>query len=58
MPVAGDPIYGKGVGPTLLHAWKLRLERAGKEAIVAEAPLPGRFAALGFALPESIDAGA
>lgn len=58
MPVVGDPIYGKGAGPTLLHAWKLRLERAGKEPIVAEAPLPERFAALGFALPETVDAGA
>ena len=51
VPVAGDPIYGRGSGPTLLHAWKLRLPREGKSPIAAEAPLPEAFATLGFALP-------
>lgn len=58
LPVAGDPVYGRGPGPTLLHAWKLRLPRDGKPPITAEAPLPERFAALGFALPEADHAAA
>lgn len=47
-PVVGDPVYGKGGGQTLLHAAELRIPRAGKEPIVAKAPLPERFLAAGF----------
>lgn len=47
--VLGDPVYGtadrRGM---LLHAAALRVPRAGKPDIVAEAPLPERFAAAGF----------
>jgi tRNA pseudouridine32 synthase/23S rRNA pseudouridine746 synthase len=46
----GDPIYGDGRGArrTLLHAAGLTITRDGKEPIVAVAPLPADFAALGF----------
>jgi tRNA pseudouridine32 synthase/23S rRNA pseudouridine746 synthase len=47
-PIAGDPVYGKGEGPLLLHAYSLRLERAGKRPIEALAPLPLPFRAAGF----------
>jgi tRNA pseudouridine32 synthase / 23S rRNA pseudouridine746 synthase len=48
-PVVGDPVYGR-VDPVgmLLHAATLTIPRAGKEPIVAEAPLPDRFKAAGF----------
>ena len=46
--VVGDPIYGKGGTPMLLHAAELTVPRAGKEAIHAEAPIPAHFAAAGF----------
>jgi tRNA pseudouridine32 synthase/23S rRNA pseudouridine746 synthase len=32
----------------LLHAWSMRIERAGKQPIVAEAPLPPTFVQAGF----------
>jgi tRNA pseudouridine32 synthase/23S rRNA pseudouridine746 synthase len=47
-PVAGDPVYGNGQGPTLLHAAALTVPRDGKPAIEAEAPLPAAFAEAGF----------
>lgn len=47
-PIAGDPVYGDGNGPMLLHAWKLSVPRAGKPPIAAEAPIPKRFAEAGF----------
>jgi tRNA pseudouridine32 synthase/23S rRNA pseudouridine746 synthase len=47
-PIAGDPIYGAGRGPMLLHALSLRLEREGKAAIEARAPLPPSFPYAGF----------
>ena len=47
-PVVGDPIYGSGGKETLLHAAELTIPREGKEAIVAKAPLPERFAVAGF----------
>lgn len=46
--VVGDPVYGKGGQQTLLHAAELTIPRAGKEPIVAKAPLPERFLAAGF----------
>jgi tRNA pseudouridine32 synthase / 23S rRNA pseudouridine746 synthase len=47
-PIAGDPVYGDGRGPMLLHASSLRLERPGKRPIEASAPLPPSFAQAGF----------
>jgi len=46
----GDPIYGsgKGAGRTMLHAAGLSLARTGKADIMAVAPLPADFTALGF----------
>lgn len=51
-PLLGDPVYGdsKGAPRTMLHAAGLTVPRGGqKEPIVATAPLPADFAALGFA---------
>lgn len=47
----GDPVYGHKdarVSHTMLHAARLEVAREGKPAIVAEAPLPADFVALGF----------
>ncbi len=48
----GDPIYGDGpgdsAGRTMLHAAGLTVGREGKPPVVAVAPLPEDFAALGF----------
>ena len=52
VPILGDPVYGRGGGTTLLHASALRLPREGKPPIDACAPLPERFAALGFTEPD------
>jgi len=49
LPIAGDPIYGTGRGPMLLHASALRLSRGTKPPIEAEALLPATFEAAGFA---------
>ena len=51
IPLLGDPVYGdgKGAARTMLHAASLEVPREGKPPIVAEAPLPADFAALGFA---------
>lgn len=50
-PLLGDPVYGSGTGAarTMLHAAGLTVQREGKPPIVAAAPLPADFAALGFA---------
>ena len=50
LPLLGDPVYGDGNGAprTMLHAAALTVPRVGKTPIVATAPLPGDFAALGF----------
>ena len=48
LPISGDPVYGLGRGPMLLHALSLRLERTGKAPIEAEAPLPPTFINGGF----------
>ncbi|WAT16978.1 RluA family pseudouridine synthase [Aurantiacibacter sp. MUD11] len=48
----GDPVYGHKdarVTRTMLHASKLVVPREGKPDIVAEAPLPADFVALGAA---------
>ena len=47
-PIAGDPVYGRGGGPMLLHALALKVPREGKPAIEARAPLPPAFAEAGF----------
>ena len=47
-PVLGDPVYGAGQGPLMLHAAELTVPRAGKEPVHAVAPTPARFAAAGF----------
>ncbi|HEX8670125.1 MAG TPA: RNA pseudouridine synthase [Allosphingosinicella sp.] len=48
MPIAGDPVYGRGRGPMLLHARSLRMERDGKNPVEATAPLPPTFLQAGF----------
>ncbi|EQB19347.1 MAG: pseudouridine synthase [Novosphingobium lindaniclasticum] len=50
LPLLGDPVYGssKGAPRTMLHAAGLTVPRGDKEPIVAAAPLPRDFAALGF----------
>jgi tRNA pseudouridine32 synthase/23S rRNA pseudouridine746 synthase len=55
LPLLGDPVYGdgpdagRGAGRTMLHAAGLSIPREGKPPIVASAPLPADFVALGFA---------
>lgn len=48
LAIAGDPIYGSGQGPMLLHALTLKVPREGKRTIEARAPLPPAFVAAGF----------
>lgn len=48
IPISGDPIYGAGKGPMLLHALSLRVEREGKPPIEAAAPLPPTFVSAGL----------
>jgi len=48
LPIVGDPIYGRGRGSMLLHAFALRVPRDPKPAVDARAPLPERFADAGF----------
>jgi tRNA pseudouridine32 synthase / 23S rRNA pseudouridine746 synthase len=57
IPIAGDPVYGSGTGPTLLHAWRLHLPRGTKPSIDAAAPLPDAFYAAGFTGAGLDDAG-
>jgi tRNA pseudouridine32 synthase/23S rRNA pseudouridine746 synthase len=48
IPIAGDPVYGAGRGPMLLHALSLKMERDGKETVETTAPLPPTFVNAGF----------
>ena len=50
VPLLGDPVYGeaKGAQRTMLHAVDIEVAREGKGAIIAMAPLPADFIALGF----------
>lgn len=51
VPIAGDPVYGRGPGSAqamLLHSRALRLERNGKADVEATAPLPSTFSDAGF----------
>jgi tRNA pseudouridine32 synthase / 23S rRNA pseudouridine746 synthase len=41
--VIGDPVYGGGEGPMLLHAWRLVVPRDGKPAIDVTATVPDSF---------------
>lgn len=49
LSIVGDPVYGRA-NPSgmMLHATRLIVPRGAKPAIEANAPLPERFAALGF----------
>ena len=49
MPIAGDPVYGAGRGPMLLHALSLKVDRGAKPPVEATAPLPPTFVQAGFA---------
>lgn len=51
-PIVGDPVYGRGGAPMLLHAWSLRVPRNGKPPAEVTAPLPERFAAAGFTVDD------
>ncbi|WP_176591313.1 RluA family pseudouridine synthase [Sphingobium sp. EM0848] len=46
--IVGDPVYGSGVGPMLLHSRFLSIPRGEKAPAEATAPLPETFAAAGF----------
>ncbi|HSQ94742.1 MAG TPA: RNA pseudouridine synthase [Croceibacterium sp.] len=50
IPLFGDPVYGDGqhAARTMLHAAALEIPREGKSPIVAVAPMPADFIALGF----------
>jgi tRNA pseudouridine32 synthase/23S rRNA pseudouridine746 synthase len=48
VPIAGDPVYGKGKGPMLLHALSLKVDRGTKPPVEATAPLPPTFIQAGF----------
>jgi tRNA pseudouridine32 synthase/23S rRNA pseudouridine746 synthase len=50
LPLLGDPVYGDPTTAprTMLHAAALEVPREGKATIVAAAPLPADFMALGF----------
>lgn len=47
-PIVGDPVYGKGDAPMLLHSAFLSVPRADKPPVEATAVLPARFAEAGF----------
>jgi tRNA pseudouridine32 synthase / 23S rRNA pseudouridine746 synthase len=48
VPILGDPVYGAGRGPMLLHALSLKVARAGKPPVEALAPLPPTFVNAGW----------
>ena len=48
IPISGDPVYGAGKGPMLLHALSIRVERDGKPPVEATAPLPPTFVNAGL----------
>lgn len=48
IPITGDPVYGRGRGVMLLHAYSLEVAREGKEPVRATAPLPPTFVQAGF----------
>jgi tRNA pseudouridine32 synthase/23S rRNA pseudouridine746 synthase len=48
LAISGDPVYGTGRGPMLLHARSLRVDRGDKAPIEAVAPIPDTFREAGF----------
>lgn len=48
IPISGDPVYGRGRGPMLLHARSIRVDRDEKPPVEATAPLPPTFVNAGF----------
>jgi tRNA pseudouridine32 synthase/23S rRNA pseudouridine746 synthase len=46
--ISGDPVYGAGRGPMMLHALSLRVDREGRNPLEAKAPLPPTFISAGF----------
>jgi tRNA pseudouridine32 synthase/23S rRNA pseudouridine746 synthase len=48
IPIAGDPVYGSGRGPMLLHALSLKVDRGDKKSVEATAPLPPTFVRAGY----------
>lgn len=55
--LVGDPVYGRGGTKTrtLLHAERLVVKRDVKPSVIAEAPFPDAFIALGFTAPEGAE---
>ncbi len=55
--LVGDPVYGRGGTKTrtMLHAERLVVKRDVKPSVIAEAPFPDSFIALGFAAPEGAE---
>ena len=41
--IVGDPVYGAGQGPMLLHSWRLVVPRGGKAPIDVTAMVPDSF---------------
>jgi len=41
--ILGDPVYGGGDGPMLLHSWRIIVPRDKKPAIDVSAPVPDSF---------------
>jgi tRNA pseudouridine32 synthase/23S rRNA pseudouridine746 synthase len=41
--IVGDPVYGGGDGPMLLHSWRIIVPRDKKPAIDVSAPAPDSF---------------
>ncbi len=48
LPIVGDPVYGHGGEPMLLHAYSLHVPRDNHAAVAAKAPLPEVFTRAGF----------
>lgn len=55
--IVGDPVYGEGGVPMLLHSRFLSIPRGDKPPAEARAPLPATFAAAGFEQTILDDAG-
>ena len=48
IPILGDPVYGKGDAPMMLHAYNLSVPRENHPPVAAVAPLPQSFTTMGF----------
>ena len=46
--IVGDPVYGAGKGPMLLHGLSLKVDRGAKPPVEATAPLPPTFVNAGY----------